>query len=82
MVGICYAKWLSEIYGGDIFEYLNDPDLLYQNDPYYKPYYDDPETYERILESINRFDFDNNAGVVPEVRKYFELEFNLQKVDQ
>lgn len=78
MVGICYAKWLKDIYGGEFLEYLNDPELLYNNDPYFKTYKEDQNSYNCILKAINYLEFDEDKGVVPEVRKYFELEFNLK----
>ena len=74
MVGICYARWLSEQYGGRPLDYLNDPELLYNNDPYFKPYSDDPHTYVRILDQVG-WDFDNDIGVVPAVRRYYDMEF-------
>lgn len=79
MVGICYSLWLSEIYGGDPLKYLNDPELLYNNDPYFKPYEDSSMTYDLILEKINGWNFDNAQGVVPQVRHYFDLEFMLKE---
>lgn len=77
MVGICYAKWLSEIYGGNPLDYLEDPELLYNNDPYYVPYSKDSQTYDEILKKINGWKFDQMEGVVPEVRNYFIKEFLL-----
>jgi len=78
MVGICYAKWLSEEFGGDPFEYLEDPELLYGNDPYYVNYSSDPVSYDKILEQINGWNFNNTLGVVPQVRHYFDLEFGFK----
>jgi len=75
MVGICYARWLSEEFGGRPLEYLDDPDLLYNNDPYFKTYSEDPHTYIKILENINGWNFDNALGVVPQVKEYYNLEF-------
>ena len=76
MVGICYARWLSEKYGGNpIIDYLEDPDLLYGNDPYFVSYSTDPTTYHKILDQINGWQFDNSQGVVSQVRHYFDLEF-------
>ena len=80
MVGICYAKWLAEIYGGDPLSYLEDPDLLYNNDPYYVSYPSDPDTYNKILCGIGGWNFDNQLGVVPQVRHYFDLEFGLKNI--
>lgn len=77
MVGICYAKWLSDVYGGSPIEYLNDPDLLYGNDPYYVTYAEDKDTYDSILCLIDGWNFNEHEGVVPQVRHYFDLEFNM-----
>jgi hypothetical protein len=75
MVGICYARWLSEEFGGTCEEYLNDPDLLYGNDPYFIEYNKDPLTYQSILNKIGGWNFDENSGMVPDVREYFIEEF-------
>jgi hypothetical protein len=77
MVGICYARWLAETVGGDPLDYLNDPDLLYGNDPYFVIYNDAPKIYVDILESIGGWNFDKTTGMVPDVRKYFNEEFML-----
>ena len=74
MVGICYAKWLADEFGGDPLEYLNDPDLLYGNDPYFVTYNDDKDTYDKILEAIGGWDF-KPLGYVNDVKSYFEKEF-------
>ena len=49
MVGICYSRWLSENFGGNPLDYLNDNELLYNNDPYFKTYSEDFEIYDSIL---------------------------------
>lgn len=79
VVGICYAKWLSEIYGGDPIEYLNDPMLLYGNDPYFVTYTGNEYTYNEILSKINGWNFNSSAGIIPDIRHYFELEFGLKE---
>lgn len=76
MVGICYARWLSEHFGGKPLEYLDDADLLFGNDPYFKTYEQDPETYSAILNSIG-WDFDESAGMVLDVKQYFNDEFMI-----
>jgi hypothetical protein len=78
MVGICYAKWLSEHFGGAPEDYLEDPDLLYGNDPYFVEYSKDPKTYHDILNQINGWDFDQSLGLVPDVKKYFIEEFMIE----
>lgn len=74
MVAICYARWLSEEFGGDPYEYLNDPDLLYGNDPYFVVYDEDKSTYDTILKSINGWEFESK-GYVNDVKQYFHKEF-------
>jgi hypothetical protein len=77
MVGICYARWLSEEFGGIPEEYLDDAELLYNNDPYFVKYSRDPGTYHQILNQINGWSFDQTQGLVPDVREYFIKEFML-----
>ena len=77
MVGICYARWLSENFGGEPVDYLNDADLLYGNDPYFKTYYSDKENYDKILNEIDHWNFDESVGMVPDVKDYFVKEFML-----
>ena len=79
MVGICYARWLAKEFGGRPVEYLEDPDLLFGNDPYFVQYSTDPETYHRILTSIGGWEFDETRGMVPDVREYFTEEFMLNE---
>jgi len=76
MVGICYARWLAENFGGDPINYLNDPKLLYGNDPYFIEYSKDLKTYNEILEEIT-WNFDDTQGMCPDVKEYFKQEFIL-----
>lgn len=76
VVAICYARWLNEYFGEDFYESLNDPNLLYGNDPYFVPYEKDKNTYNKIMNTI-KFDFDEKAGIVPDVKEYFLKEFDL-----
>ncbi len=77
MVGICYARWLSEYFGGDPIDYLDDADLLYGNDPYFVRYTDNSTIYNQILEVIGQWQFDTSQGMVPDVRQYFDEEFMI-----
>lgn len=79
MVGICYAKWLAKEFGGISEEYLDDPNLLYGNDPYFVEYSRDPASYHAILKVIGGWNFDETQGMVPDVREYFEEEFMLDE---
>jgi hypothetical protein len=77
MVAICYARWLSEEFGGNPIDYLNDIDLLFGNDPYFVIYDEDDVTYNQILDYIGGWKFDQTKGMVPDVKKYFIEEFMI-----
>lgn len=77
MVAICYARWLSEEFGGNPIDYLNDIDLLYGNDPYFVTYDEDPAVYNKILGYIGGWQFNENIGYVDDVKKYFVEEFMI-----
>lgn len=77
MVAICYARWLSEEFGGNPIDYLNDIDLLFGNDPYFTIYDEDAVTYNQILDCIGGWKFDQTKGMVPDVKKYFIEEFMI-----
>ena len=74
VVGICYAKWLKQYFAENFYESLNDPDLLFGNDPYFVVYEKDKNTYDAILNNIG-FDFDETMGIIPDIKKYFIEEF-------
>lgn len=74
VVAILYAQWLEQEFGEDFFTALNDPDLLYNNDPYFVPYNQDPETYDKIIAAVPQ---DMSQGRIPDIRGYFEREFML-----
>ena len=77
MVAICYARWLSEEFGGNPINYLNDIDLLFGNDPYFLTYDEDSATYDQILDCIGGWQFDQTIGYVTDVKKYFIKEFMI-----
>jgi len=74
VVGICYAKWLKQYFAENFYQSLNDPDLLFGNDPYFVIYEKDKNTYDEILNNIG-FDFDETMGIIPDIKKYFIEEF-------
>ena len=75
-VAICYAWWIHEEFGDDFYEVLDDPELLFNNDPYFIPYHDDKSTYDSIIEQIDLPL--PNTGMIPDVRQYFEEEILLK----
>ena len=78
VVAICYARWLNQHFNEDFYESLNDPDLLHGNDPYYVPYEQDKDTYNKILNTVG-FNFNEDIGIVPDIKMYFLKEFDLDK---
>jgi hypothetical protein len=78
VVGICYAKWLNQYFAEDFYTALNDKDLLFGNDPYFVPYEEDKDTYNAILNTVG-FDFDEESGIVPDVKEYFKQEFGIDE---
>jgi hypothetical protein len=75
MVGICYARWLSEYFGGEPLDYLKEQSLLFDNDPYFKNYDLEKQTYDEILSIIGEWNFSELDGMVPDVKSYFMEEF-------
>lgn len=73
VVAICYAYWLSKDFGEDFYELLDDNNLLYGNDPYFKTYSEDTKTYDEILKKV--MPLDENKGIVPDIKNYYMAEF-------
>jgi|TARA_B110000977_G_scaffold198806_1_gene284537 hypothetical protein len=71
VVAICYAKWLEQDYGEDFYEVLDDPDLLFGNDPYFVPYSEDETVYNAILTDL---EFKEDLGMVPDIFEYYREE--------
>ena len=78
-VAICYAKWISEDFNEDFFAALDDVDLLFNNDPYFKRYTTDPDVYHAILDIVLE-DWDESRGMVPDIRKYYEEEMMFDQL--
>ncbi len=74
-VAICYAWWLSLDFKEDFYDLLNDKDLLYGNDPYFKHYSADKDTYNAILDKV--LPIDENRGMVSDIKKWYTAEFML-----
>lgn len=79
VVAICYAKWLTKDFAEDFFTVLNDPDLLYNNDPTFIPYQESKEIYDSIIEQVG-LGFDETQGVIPDIKKYYRLECLLEDI--
>jgi hypothetical protein len=77
VVAICYAYWLSKDFNEDFYELLNDDDLLYRNDPYFKTYNADINTYDSILNKI--MPLNETKGIVPDIKEYYKKEFLIDE---
>ncbi len=53
-VAIAVADLISREFGEDFFEILNQNTLMNNNDPFFKTYKEDQETYDAILEKVPR----------------------------
>ncbi len=74
MVAIIYAVKINEVYGDNIIQTLNDPDLLNGQDDFFVPFSEDPENYMAIL---NRLPYMGNwleGGWAPKTVEYFIAE--------
>lgn len=81
-VAIVYALLLEKEFGPNHIESLNDPDLLFGNDPYFVPYSKSPDIYQNILDSFPRELIDNpynGSENFQKTHEYFYLEFLLHE---
>jgi len=76
LVAYAYASWLSEDFNEDLYELLNDKDLLYGNDPHFKTYSEDKETYDKLI-SIYGKDIPL-TDIVIDIREYYTKEFMIE----
>lgn len=75
VVAICYAWWIATDFKEDFHDLLNDKDLLYGNDPYFKPYSEDRNTYNKIIDKV--LPLDEDKGMIPDIKKWYSAEFML-----
>lgn len=76
VVAYCYAYWISVDFNEDFWQLLNDPDLLYGNDPYFKTYDEDPETYDFLFDNI---DWPiPMKGMIPDIKEYYDAEIGYE----
>jgi len=81
-VAVVYAVKIQEHFGDDMWEVLQDEDLLF-DDPYFEPYnINTSDMYEAIVEQvekINGFELDENLPYLERTIEYFEQEFMLDE---
>ncbi len=78
-VAIVYSYLLAKNFGESFFDSLNDPDLLCQNDIYFKPYSAAKLTYDKILNGIGFFEatfaLNENLSQIKTTTSCFHEEF-------
>lgn len=72
-VAIVYAKMIADVFQEDFIEVLSDQDLLYGNDPFFKPYPELKNVYDAVLEKVSPIDL--QKGQCPDVVEYWNAEF-------
>lgn len=75
-VAICYAHWIAQDYNEDFYTLLDDELLLAGNDPYFVPYSEDKETYDKILSKVT-FPLEM-VGMIGDVREYYDEEIGFE----
>lgn len=73
-VAIIYAFTLCDRYNLPVRTILNDKDLFLGQDPYFVPYENDPDTYERIIARLRTMPNWLESGWAPKSVKYCLLE--------
>lgn len=53
-VAIAAADFVARSFGEDFYEVLTNAELMHGNDPYFRTYPEDKETYDKILKAIPR----------------------------
>lgn len=76
-VAIIYAKLLEENFVIPFMDALDDPDLLYGNDNYFKPYSKAKRIYDKVLELLPDDFMEAQTYGVQKTKEYFAEEFLL-----
>lgn len=76
-VALIYSHLLSQYFDVDAVEVLNDPELLFNNDPYFKPYSESPHIYDRIIAKLPRFFWTSETKSVKKTLQCFYEEFGV-----
>jgi len=74
MVSIIYATKMQEYYGGDFYDYLNDPELMLNHNEWFKVYHEDRETYDKIIKALKHIPNWIDGGWAPTTVNYWWME--------
>jgi hypothetical protein len=80
IIAIIYAFMIQEVYGEDLYESLNDPELLPQDD-FFVTYEEDSETYDAILTKLEEIPDWIKGGWAPRTVEYFYAECTQEGVN-
>jgi hypothetical protein len=78
-VALAAADIIANQFQEDFFEVLNDPFLMNGNDPYFKTYEQDKETYDMILLHISRDNFQWSSPRMAITRRLILQEYMLNE---
>ncbi|BCM95121.1 hypothetical protein [Burkholderia phage FLC6] len=74
IVAIIYAFCVSETYGEDFLQVLDDPELFHSPDEFFVPYSQDKDSYDAILARLKDIPGWIEGGWAPKTVEYFHLE--------
>ncbi|MEE2671828.1 MAG: hypothetical protein VYA54_08960 [Bdellovibrionota bacterium] len=78
-VAVIYAKLISKYFNEDFFDVLGDQDLFIGTDKFFRPYNEQKEVYNQIVDFLIQHDLVNfeesNISQVLKTVDYFKAEF-------
>lgn len=83
-VAVVYASCLAQWFGGTPISHLCRQDLLYNNDPCFVPYNENPVIYDGIFEHLRNNNYNvlkEQRGLTPIVRGYCMREFLMEETN-
>jgi hypothetical protein len=84
-IGLIYSLLLVKHFGGELLTYLDDPLLLFGNDPYFKPYRQNKSVYDELIEKFPPEAIHRPRQFAENFQKtvdYFYKEFLLEQGDE
>lgn len=77
-VAVIYSVLLVDVFGGDVYDYLSDPNLMYGLDKYFKPYPEYQLEYDTMLSLVTVDSIHlNQTPSVKTTIQYFNQEFMI-----
>lgn len=76
-VAIAVADFIARNFGEDFYEVLTNSELMHGNDPYFRTYPEDKETYDKILKVIPREKINWDSHRMSITRRLITQEYML-----